>query len=120
MAIREVKLFQIPPIIAVMPVIPVTTTPCNKYRYNEYEPEMTRFHPDDMTGEDIPWYLQPEMQGVAKEIYDATSSDRTSAFACKACGVIPSVRDRRYVVKTGNIELACSAECVATIKKRKG
>ena len=113
--ITQVKLFQEPPVK--IPVIPVTTTPYSKYNYKEYEPEMTQFHPDDMTGEDIPWYLQPEIQGVAKEIHDA--SDRTRIYACEVCGVIPSVRDRRFVVKSGSTHLVCGAECVAEIKKRR-
>lgn len=110
MSIIEVRLFQQASVK--IPVTPVTTTPCSKYIYKEYEPEMT--------SEDVPWYLKDDIQGLSKEIQDATqSSDRTSVFACKACGVVPSVRERRYVVKEGKMYLACSAQCVEEIKKRK-
>jgi hypothetical protein len=115
----EIKLFQDAPIHATIPVIPITTTPCSRYIYNEYEPETTQFHPDDMTSEDVPWFLKPENADIAKEIYDATSSDRTQAYTCKACGIIPSVKDRRYIVHNGKMHLVCSAECVKDIKSRR-
>jgi hypothetical protein len=112
MAIREVKLFQDAP--KIIPVIPLTTTPYSKYNYKEYEPAITSFHPDTMTSEDVPWYYKDE---IVKKIHDV--SDRTRIYACEACGVIPSVRDRRFVVKSGDTYLACGAECVEIIKKRR-
>lgn len=101
MSIREVKLFQQVTVIpTVIPVIPVTTTPCkNTYINQDYE---------DMTGEDVPCYYKKE-NGLQGEIL----------YACTNCGVVPTSNHRRYVIRLGKVHLACSAECVKAIKNKK-
>jgi hypothetical protein len=119
MPIREIKLFQVVP-QASIPVIPVPLIPphySRGYIYNDYEPETTTLNPDAMVSEDIPWYLKPDNKGLKQEIYDA--SDRTKLYSCKNCGIIPAIRERRYVVKQGAIHLACSPACATAIINKK-
>jgi hypothetical protein len=109
MSIREIKLFQIalpqPPI----PVIPVTTTPCKTTYINEDW--------DNITSDDVPWYYKKNEQGLRQEVYNL--SDRTRLYACKNCGIVPAMQERRYVIKAGTVQLACSMECVDAIQNKK-